>query len=156
MSLFLTLLLMLLGFLSILILLPGVLIIWIAVLLYVGLNGLNSLGLTPLILISLIALVSGTADIWLAFLGNKAAGTTRRSLWLGFAGAVIGSFLFPFIGTIIGYVAGIIIGEYQARGDWPEAIKAGLKGLATWGVSIGIQLGGGLMIILLFLWSLWP
>jgi uncharacterized protein YqgC (DUF456 family) len=132
--------------------LPGILLIWLAVLTYVLSYGMAAIGWPVFILITLIALVVGTSDLWMTLLGAKSGGASGGSLLWGILGAIVGSFIVPLIGTIIGYAVGILLSEYRKRGDWSAAWKASLGGLAGWGVATAVQLGGGLLILIIFLW----
>lgn len=144
----------LLGLVGIIVpLIPGTLLIWLAVLVYVLANGMTAVGWTSFIIITLIAIGTGTADLWMPLLGAKSGGASRRSMLLGIVGAIVGSFIFPLLGTVIGYALGILLGEYQKVGDWEAAWKASIGGLAGWGLATGIQLGGGLLMLFIFIWQ---
>ena len=132
-------------------LVPGTFLIWLAVLLYVIGNGMEVLGWGSFIFITIIAIGTGTSDWWMALLGAKTGGASGRSLLFGIGGAIIGSFIFPIIGTIAGYAGGIIFSEYQKTDDWNAAIKASVGGLAGWGLATAVQLGGALAIIGIFI-----
>ena len=133
--------------------LPGTLLIWLAILFYALANGFGAIGVGAFVAISLIALVTGTADIWLTLIGAKKGGASRRALLYGVIGALIGTVLLPLLGTIIGYAAGVLFGEYQRQGDWDLAVKASVGGLAGWGVAAAVQFAGGVAMIMIFLWQ---
>ena len=132
---------------------PGTLLIWIAVLIYALINGFSSIGTFSFIIITIIAIATGTADLWMPLLGAKSGGASGRSLLMGTVGGIIGTFVAPLLGTIIGYAIGILVGEYQKRGDWNAAFKASVGGVAGWGVATAIQLGGGLLMLAIFIWQ---
>ena len=134
-------------------LLPGIVLIYMAVLTYVWAYGMETLGWASFIIITLITLVTGTSDLWMSLLGAKSGGASGRSIWYGTLGAIIGSFFAPLIGTLIGYAVGLLLGEYQKHGNWSLAWKASAGGLAGWGVATAVQLGGGLIILAIFLWQ---
>ena len=142
---------MILGIIGVIIpIIPGTLLIWLSITLYVWSKGMAVLGWGSFVLITLIALVTGTADLWLPLLGAKSGGASKRALLLGGIGALLGTFMFPVLGTIVGYALGLLLGEYHKRGDWLEARRASLGGVAGWGVATAIQLGGGLLMLLIF------
>lgn len=137
-------------------LLPGSLLIWITVAVYAAaerLNGFAAIDGVTFAVITVIALVTGLSDLWLPLLGAKVTGSSPRSLIYGVVGGLIGTFIIPLLGSIIGYVAGILIGEYRRYGDWDKALRAGWGGLAGWGIATAIQLGGGLLILIIFVWQ---
>ncbi len=132
---------------------PGTLLIWLGTAVYVWHVGIAAFGAWPFALISLLALVTGTADLWLPLLGAKTGGASWRAMLLGTLGAILGTFLLPIpiVGTVAGYIGGLILGEYQKYGDWEQARKAGLRGLASWGVATAVQAGGGILILAIFI-----
>lgn len=148
---------MLLGLVGVLIpLLPGSLLIWLTVVLYAlveRLNGYAAIDPLTLVAITLISLVTGLADLWLPLLGGKVSGSSTRALLFGVAGAIIGTFLLPLLGSIIGYAVGILLGEYQKHRNWDRALRAGAGGLAGWGIGTATQMGGGLLVIIIFIWQ---
>lgn len=137
-------------------LIPGTLLIWLAVVVYAvveRVNGFAALDWLTLTVITVVAAVTGTADLWLPYLGAKAGGSSGRSMLLGTVGAIIGTFFAPLLGTVIGYALGILISEYEKCRDWNLAIKASLGGVAGWGIGTAIRAGGGILILILFLWQ---
>jgi len=104
---------------------PGSLLIWVAVLIYVLVNGMASIGWFVFIIITLIALATGTADLWMPLLGAKTVGTSGRGLVYGVIGAIIGTLIAPLIGTLIGYAGGCLwAGDPDMDGEL-EAIVLG-------------------------------
>jgi len=132
---------------------PGVLLMWLIVFIYAWVDGFTAVSIASIIVISLIALITGTSDIWLTLFGAKKGGASVKSMLIGTVGAIVGSFLFPIVGTIAGYIAGLLLGEYWQHGDWEIAKKAGFGGLAGWGIATVIQFIGGLFIFVIFLWQ---
>lgn len=145
---------MLVGLVGVIIpIIPGALLIWLGVVVYAFGFGIEAIGWPSFILISLLGLFAGTADLWLPLVGAKTRGLSKRALLLGSIGAIIGTFVLPLIGTIIGYMLGLLAGEYNKHGDWELAKKRSLGGLADWGVATAVQLAGGLIMIFIFLIS---
>ncbi|MCP4418882.1 MAG: DUF456 domain-containing protein [Chloroflexi bacterium] len=132
---------------------PGVLLMWLTVLLYAWVDGFTAVSTSSFVVISLIALTTGTSDLWLTLFGAKKGGANVKSMLIATVGAIAGSFIFPIVGTIAGYIAGLFLGEYWQHGDWELATKAGLGGLAGWGVATIIQFIGGIIIMIIFLWQ---
>jgi hypothetical protein len=150
---------MLVGLVGVIIpMIPGTLLVWLTVIVYAILeraSGLAAMDPVTLIVISLIAIVTGLADLWLPLVGAKVSGSSRRALVFGALGALAGTFLLPIplLGTIIGYAGGILLGEYHKHRDWDRAFRAGVGGVAGWGIATVLQLGGGLLILLIFVWQ---
>ncbi|MFW6183550.1 MAG: DUF456 domain-containing protein [Chloroflexota bacterium] len=137
-------------------LMPGSLLIWLTVVVYAvaeRANGFAAIDPLTLIVITLIALVTGLSDLWLPLVGARVSGSSWRALVFGVVGGILGTFILPLVGSIAGYALGILLGEYQKYGDWDKALKAGAGGLAGWGIATALQLGGGLLILIIFVWQ---
>ena len=131
---------------------PGTLLIWLSLLLYSLLEGFEVISVPVFILFTLFALTIGTADLWLPLLGARVTGSSGRGLLYGVAGGFVGFLVLNFVGAIAGYAAGIILGEYRRRGNWSEAFRASLGGIAGMGVATLIELGGSLLFVIFFIW----
>jgi hypothetical protein len=134
-------------------LLPGVLLVWLAALVYTVITNFTVIGPGLFTTITLIAFVSGTANIWLSLLGARAGGAAKSSLLYGMVGAFLGFLILNLVGAVLGYAAGILISEYKTHRQWRLAIRAGLAGVAGWGISSLIEAGGALVIMGVFIWK---
>ena len=135
---------------TILPIIPGLIIIWLAALYYAAvIVGFDTFSPWVFVLITLISLAAGTSNIWLSALGAKT--TSWRTLGIGFIGAIAGTFLLPIplVGTIIGYAAGLVLAEYARLRELRPAMKAALGGVVGLGVSTAVEFIGALMMILL-------
>ena len=153
---------MLVGLIGIVVpILPGTVLIWLGVLAYALLESFQAIDWMTFIVLTLIALVTGTADVWLALLGAKTGGASFWTLVYGMIGGVVGFFLFgallPIVGNlfggIIGYALGILIGQYQKHRDWNLALKASFGGIVGWGIATVVQFAGGILMIIIFIWQ---
>lgn len=137
---------------TILPIIPGLIIIWIASLFFAAVVvGFDVFSPWVFALLTIIALVAGTSNIWLSALGAKTTGASWRTLIVGFIGSIAGTFLIPvpIVGTIVGYVAGLLISEYVRVGALRPAAKAAFGGMVGWGVSTVVELIGAVLMILL-------
>jgi uncharacterized protein len=143
---------MLIGIIGIIVpILPGMLLVWLTLLGYAWVTDFEIIKLWMLVILTLVAMVTGTASIWLPYLGAKSLGAAKRSAFLGFIGGVIGTFIMPLVGTVIGYAVGIILGEFHKHRDLRVAIKRSIGGVAGWGISTVVELAGALTIFIVFL-----
>lgn len=133
--------------------LPGTLLVWITIVAYAAVTGMTTVGWGTIVAVTPIALVTGTADFWLPMLGAKKTGAGGWSIVLGIIGGIIGTVILPLIGTMIGYGVGILLGEMLRHRDFRLGLKAGLGGMAGWGVATAVQLGGALLMGAIFLWQ---
>ena len=131
---------------------PGLIVIWLGALYYAAVVvGFELFSPWVFVLITIISLVAGTANIWLAALGAKTTGASWRTLIIGFIGAILGTFFLPIplVGTIVGYAAGLVLSEYVRLGDLRPALKSAFGGMVGWGISTVFEFVGGLAMILL-------
>jgi hypothetical protein len=138
--------------------LPGTLLVWLSVFFfYLVERALGFAAIDPISfgVITVLALVAGTSDIWLPLLGSRRGGSSKRAMAAGLLGGLIGTFLLPIplLGTVVGYAAGVLLGEYQKHGDWDKALRAGAGGLAGWGLATVLQLVTGFIILIIFVWQ---
>ncbi len=157
-----TLIFMIIGMIGILVpILPGTLLIWLSILAYAIVEGFQAIDGYTFTLITLIALITGTADLWLALLGSKKGGASWQAMLVGLFGGIIGFFLFgsliPIIGNLIGgilgYSIGVLIGQYLKFREWKIALKATIGGLVGWGIATIFQIAGGIFMMVLFIWQ---
>jgi len=75
----------------------------------------------------------------------RAADVSGRTLAAGALAGVIGFFVIPVVGLIVGFVAGVYLAELAHRRDnkraWASTVHA-VKGVA---LSMGVELAGGLI-----------
>jgi uncharacterized protein YqgC (DUF456 family) len=82
--------------------------------------------------------------------GLKAAGVPARTLVVGGLLGIVGFFVVPVVGLVLGFVLGIYLSELQRVGTelaWPST-RAALKAA---GLSVLIELGAGLLAALTWL-----
>jgi uncharacterized protein YqgC (DUF456 family) len=142
---------------------PGLFLVWLTVLGYAILEEFAAIDWITFTILTIIALVAGTADIWLTAFGAKKTGASRRAMFLGFIGSIVGLIIFTvlipipifgsLIGSVVGYAVGILLGQYHKYRDWRKALKASLGGVAGWGVATVFQFGGAVLILILFMWQ---
>jgi uncharacterized protein YqgC (DUF456 family) len=78
-----------------------------------------------LIIWAIITAVVYALDIIIPAWGTKKFGGSKRGVWGSIIGILIGMFLFPPFGIIIGAFLGAVIGELSGGKDSGEALKSG-------------------------------
>lgn len=148
-----TLIIMVLGIIGTAIpLLPGTIVVWLATLGFAVFTDWALLTPFWFVMITVIALITGSADWWLPMLGANLAGGSRWSGLVGSIGGLIGFFAFNFIGSLVGYALGVISAEYYRLREWRPALRSSLGGLAGVGMANVVQFIGAIMILSLFIW----
>lgn len=153
---------MIIGMIGILVpILPGTLLIWLTVLAFAIVEGFQAIDAVTFTFITLIALITGTADLWLSLLGSKKGGASWQAMLVGIFGSIVGFFLLGsllpvignLIGGIVGYSAGVLVGQYVKYREWGIAFKATVGGIVGWGIATIMQLVGGLLMMIIFIWQ---
>jgi uncharacterized protein len=116
---------------SILPLLPGPPIIWLGALYYGWRTGWIEVGWPSLTLLLILAIIGGTADLWMGLLGANKGGASGWATVASFVGGLLG-FVFGALfggvgampGAIIGAVGGIVLVEYNRHRDWNKVLRA--------------------------------
>ena len=78
-------------------------------------------------------------DLFLPVLGAKRRGASRAGVWLSLAGLVVGMFVFPPFGFLLGAFLGALVGELLA-GKGARSVRP------AWGVFVATLAGVGLKL----------
>ena len=132
---------------------PGLPIVWGSALLYGVMIGFGGVGLTAMIAITLLALVGMAASIVLPERAGAAAGVSRRTRLLAGLLGLVGFFVIPVIGFVIGACLGVLLVQYQETEDWPDAVNSTIAVLKGFGIGLIAELGAGVMMVLV--WVAW-
>lgn len=134
---------------------PGIVLVYLAAFLYALVEGFVKIGPITLAVLTVLAVVGVTADIWVSSLGAKVGGA---SIWALLGGLVLGLVGFIFLslpGAIVGSVAGVIAVEMWRVGDWEKVLKSSGGWLIGWLLATVVQLSLALIMIAIFLWQVW-
>lgn len=127
--------------------LPGLALIWLAALGYGLLAGWGASGPWLFGLITLLGLAGLGSELWVTSAGARVAGASGWSVLAGIVLGLIGLFFFSPIGAVIGLAFGILGGEYLRLKDWRRALSATGGTLAGCGVSYGVKLLLGMVMV---------
>lgn len=95
-----------------------------------------------LIIMAALTILVSISDYLIPAISAKRYGASRLSLWVSIAGMVIGLFLFPPWGMVIGAFLGAFAGELLAGRRGKSALRV------SWGVFVGNMLSTGLKLAL--------
>lgn len=137
-------LLILLGLVGIVLpLLPGSLLIFTAVLAWAVVLG-SSTGWWILAVVAVLLLLGGVAKYALPGRHLRARGIPTRTLVIGGLGAIVGFFVVPVVGLVLGFVLGVYLVELRRLG--PERAWTSTRHtVRAVGLSILIELAAGLL-----------
>ncbi len=133
--------------------LPGLMLIWSVALIYGLIVGFGTAGLSAMVVLSLIVVLSVVKSVVLPRRAAAGAGASGWSQFGAVAGGVVGFFLIPVIGVILGALAGMVATEYSLKGNWDDAWTATKATAKGFGISALIDLVLGMVMITA--WALW-
>lgn len=151
---FLTQLILLVGLFGLIVpIFPGLVIMWLATLVYGIITGFRTLGIVLFIIITLLMIAGSIADNLMMGAGARKGGASWLAVGVAILAGVVGTIIWPPIGGLIAAPLGIFLLELVRYREFKKAWSAFL-GLATgWGLSFFVRFGIGVMMILL--WWLW-
>src|SRR3990172_851050 len=113
---------------------PGIVVIWLAALVYGLVTGFETLGTVLFVLITLLMLVGAVIDNILMAALARQGGASWVSIILGMVAGLVGTILVPPIGGFIASPLVILLLEYWRRRDWDKSWQ-GTRGPGWgWGV----------------------
>ena len=132
---------------------PGIVVIWLAALVYGLVTGFETLGTVLFVLITLLMLVGAVIDNILMAALARQGGASWVSIILGMVAGLVGTILVPPIGGLIAAPVVILLLEYWRRRDWGKSWQATRGLVLGWGLSFLVRFGIGLLMVAL--WLVW-
>lgn len=129
---------------------PGLLVAWGAATASLVLQG----GSTPwavLVVLALVAAAGTAASLVLPARRLATAPVPRSTLVAAGGGAVVGFFVVPVVGLVLGAVAGLLLAERRRTGDLARAWGSARGVLAAYGVGVLLELAAGVLLGLVWL-----
>ena len=145
------LLVMLVGLVGVLLpVLPGLLLIGLAGLAWAGLDGGGAARWTVFAAMIVVLLVGTLAKYVLPARSARTTGAPRSTVLFGAVGAIVGFFVIPVVGLVIGGVGAVFLAEHRRLGDAGSAWRSTRAVLVGVGVGVLIELAAGLLAILVW------
>lgn len=131
--------------------LPGLLVVLLATVATLLLQGVS--GAAWLVVGALVVLgLTGTAASTLLPARRAAAdGAPARSLVIALVGAVVGFFVLPVLGLLIGGTAGLVVAEQRRLGAWSPAWASARRVAGAYGLGVLVELVVGCVMGALWL-----
>ncbi|MFY7941096.1 MAG: DUF456 domain-containing protein [Burkholderiaceae bacterium] len=124
--------------------LPGTILVWGGIVLGAWIDDFTRVGMTTVVVVSVLAVLAWGLDYVAGLMGAKMAGASKQALIGAAAGTVLGLFM-GLVGVLFMPLVGAAVGEYLAQKDQTRAVKVGV---ATW---IGIMVGLIAKVVLAFI-----
>jgi hypothetical protein len=129
---------------------PGLWLIWAAAVVYGALAGFDWIGLVAMAVITSLAIAGSVASIYLPQRRAAGAGVPWWGQLLALAVAVVGFFVVPVVGILLGFALGILAVSLISTRDvglaW-EATRSTLMGMV---VASGVQFAAGMTMAIVW------
>jgi uncharacterized protein YqgC (DUF456 family) len=133
--------------------LPGLLLIWTATLIYGIFGGFDLVAWVAITAESVIAVSAMTLSVRIPHRRTSDAGVGLPTQLMALGFAVVGFFAIPFAGAPIGFVAGVFVMRWARTRDGGEAWKGTKAALIAMWQTSAVQLLAG--ILMLAVWVVW-
>ena len=127
--------------------LPGLPIVWAAALVYGLAEGFDGAGAVAFTLITLLAVTGIVAGLVLPHRRAAAKGAPASTVAAGVVLGIIGFFVIPVVGLIVGAVGGVLLAERSRTGDWETAWATTKALLVGFGIGVAVEFAAGLAMI---------
>ncbi|MEP7017328.1 MAG: DUF456 domain-containing protein [Actinomycetota bacterium] len=139
-------LIMLIGLIGIAVpVLPGLLLVWVAVLIWSE-DTQTTTGWVVLGIATLLAVLGQLLQYILPGRRMRTAGVTTSSTMAGAGLGAVGFFVLPVVGGFLGFVLGVYLAERIKLGNHAIAWTSTMHALRAIGLSMGIEMATGLTI----------
>ena len=145
-------LVMLVGLFGVLVpVLPGLALVWLAGLAWAWLDGGGVARWTVFGLMSAVVLAGTVTKYALPARSAQASGAPRSTILLGAVGAVVGFFVIPVVGIVVGGIGAVYLAELSRLGDRDGAWRSTRAVLRAVGIGVLIELTAAVLAILMWL-----
>ena len=132
---------------------PGLVINWVAILIYGVVSGFGVKGWIIFILVTILMIVGNTIDN--IMMGRKAreSGASWLSIGTGYVVSLVVSMIFSPIAGLAAAPLGVFLVEFIRLKKWRKALNVAWSLMVGWGWSIGIRITIG--VVMIGLWMIW-
>ncbi|MCJ7623089.1 MAG: DUF456 domain-containing protein [Anaerolineaceae bacterium] len=145
---------MLVGLVGLIIpIIPGVVIIWVAALIYGLVIGFDWIGVTLFVFITILMVAGNVIDDFMMGAGARQRGASWLSIVVAFVAAFVGTLVWPPIGGLLAALLGVFLVELIRAKELRKALDS-MRGLATgcgWSFVVRFLIG----LIMICWWFVW-
>lgn len=134
-------------------LLPGLPIVWAAALVYGIAAGFGVVGWVSFAMITAVGIGGMAAGFLVPQRKVQGGGAPFSTTVVGAIGGIIGFFVIPVVGIVIGAVLGILVAERARTRDWGAAWASTKRALVGFGIGALVQMGAG--VVMMLIWIAW-
>lgn len=123
---------------------PGIFFMLFISFIFAVITGFKIVTVTEFLILTGIFVLALLNDTFSGIIGAKWGGASNKSIMVGMAGLVIGFFILPPFGAVVGFFAGIFLSEIYSGKDRSKAVKAATGSLI--GSAVGMVLNASVAI----------
>lgn len=127
--------------------LPGLLLIWAAGVAWAWLDGGGTARVVVAVVLTLLLVLGTAAKYVLPARSATGAGAPRRTLVLGAVGAVVGFFVIPVVGLVVGGVLAVYVAELSRLGRADLALRSTRAVLVAVGVGVLVEIVTAVLMV---------
>lgn len=125
---------------------PGSLVVWLATAGTFLLHRSDAVGWGFAAALAVLAIAGSAATYILPARTGLASGAAPSSLAVAVVAAIIGFFVIPVAGVIVGFLVGLLLAERARHGDWVQARRATGQVVGAYGIGVLIDLASALVM----------
>ncbi|MEJ5313464.1 MULTISPECIES: DUF456 domain-containing protein [Anaerolinea] len=145
---------MLFGLMGLIIpILPGLVIIWVAALVFGIVEGFSSAGWVFFAVMTVLMLVGSVIDNFIMGASARQKGAPWTTILVALVLGIVGSIVFPPFGGVIAALLGLFGLEYYRQRDWRKALDT-TTGMAL-GCGSAVLIRAGIGVVMIILWLIW-
>lgn len=133
--------------------LPGLILVWAATLVYGLLTDFGPVGWVAMTLITILLGLGTFVSYKIPQRRVAAAGVQKSDQFLGLVLAIVGFFVLPIVGLVVGFALGIFLAQYLRTRDGPTSRRATKEALIGMLQSAAAQAAIGL--VMAAIWVVW-
>ena len=127
--------------------LPGLPLIWGAGVAWAWFDGGGAARIAVALLLTALLVVGTVTKYVLPARSASGAGAPRRTLWLGALGAVVGFFVIPVVGALVGGVGAVYLAEVARLGGSEPARRSTVAVLRGVGIGVLVEVATGVVMV---------
>ena len=132
---------------------PGLVINWLAILIYGIVSGFGVKGWIIFVLVTILMIVGNTIDNIMMSKKARESGASWASIGTGYVVSLIVSMIFSPIAGLAAAPLGVFLAEFIRLKKWRKALKVAWSLMVGWGWSIGVRITIG--VVMIGLWMIW-
>lgn len=130
---------------------PGLVVVLVAASTTLLVQDTGPLTWTVVVVLTALTVVGSVLSTVLPARRAAAGGAPRSSLALALVGAVVGFFVLPVVGLVVGGALGLLVAEQQRLGAWGPAWTSARGVLGAYGIGVLLELAVGVLMGALWL-----